>query len=522
MQNVWLVILPPLLVFFLSFATHRIVLSLMVGILSATMIFHDFAPIAALKTAGIRLWDKTELGNLTSWDGFLKSDNVQIYLFLLLLGIIITVISKTGGAYAYGNFVQKRLKNKTSAETSSLLLSLCFFIDDYLNVLMVSSVMPPITDRFKIPRVKLAFFSNIFAAALCILVPFSSWGAFIMSQFDSSGISLDAGSLVASTPFAFFVHAIPFAFFSIIIIFAGFFIVKTKISFGLMKQHEDLAQTTGNLYGNKKQALTKAVHHENGSVFDFVFPIILLVSTIFVGLFLTPLTTFQSLLLGAALTLGISLPSFLLRKKLFIKDLCPTIKEGIMLMLPSLVVVTLAWTFGEVLSQDLQTGQYIASKLIGTITITLLPLLFFIVTTMVTLGIGSAWGTIGIMVPIALPLVIQLSHLATPVTIQSLPIIIPTISAVLAGTIAGINLSPIADIVVMASNSTGSHHMDHVKSQQMYMLPVCIGTAVSFLIAGFMVNYHFLLSALIALLAGVIVACGLLALGGLKRRSKSI
>ena len=512
MQNSWLVIIPPLIALSLSFATHRIILSLFLAIISATFIFHDFSIIPAIKTAGVRLWNTTEISNLSSWESFLQSENLFIYAFILILGIMITLISTTGATNAYANFIQKKLKNRKAAETSSLLLSLMFFIDDYLNVLMVGSVMPPVTDRFKVPRVKLAFFANAFAAALCIIVPFSTWGAYILRQLEHSGVSPDlgSGSLVLTSPLNLFVNAIPFAFYSFIIIAAAFFLVRRNISFGLMHKYESIAQETGDLYGGKpmeKKGLDEhAGNQSNSTIIDFLFPIILLVVAVFVGLYLTNFVAAPSLFIGGITTLTISLPYFLIRKKVAINQLSSIAKEGVMLMLSSLVVITLAWTFGTILTEDLLTGQFLASKLTGSINIMFFPLLFFVISTITTLAIGSSWGSLGVVIPIAIPMVVASYSGASPYLLGAVPIVIPTLSAVLAGAVTGNVSSPIADIVVMASTSTRSHHMDHVKSQQMYVAPVFFASCVSFLMSGLLISYPTYVNALVSLGVGIVTA----------------
>ena len=512
MQNSWLVVIPPLIALTLSLATHRIVLSLFLGIMSATLIFHDFSIIPAIKTAATRLWETTEFANLFSWKAFLQSESLFIYLFLLMLGIIITIISTTGATNAYAAFVQKRLRSKKAAETSTLLLSLLFFIDDYLNVLMVGSVMPPVTDKFKVPRVKLAFFANAFAAALCIIVPFSTWAAYILRQLEHSGISTDGvpGVLIFETPFNLFIKAIPFAFYSFIIVTATFFLVRRGISFGIMHKYESIAEKTGNLFGGKTEPQTKkGITLRHGSLIDFLVPIVLLVFGVFLGLFLTNFSSAPALFIGGLIALGFSLPYFLIRKKLLLTQLPSVFHEGIMLMFSSLIMITLAWTFGSILSADLLTGQFLASKLIGSISLFLLPMLFFIVAALTTLMIGSAWGSMGIIIPIAIPMVTAMYPGTSPLTLQAAPMVIPTLSAVLAGSVTGNVFSPIADIVVMASTSTKSHHIDHVKSQQMYILPIFIATCLAFLMSGLLISYPTHINVLVSLSTGILCACGI-------------
>lgn len=524
MDSSWLVVLPPLLVLLLSFATHRVTLSLFLGIISATLIYHNFSIIPALKTAGMQILKKTQIANFLSWEAFTGSSSLFIYIFLLLLGVIITIITVTGASQAYGKFVQKRLRDRKGAETSSLLLSLFFFIDDYLNVLTVGSVMPAITDRYKIPRVKLAFFVNAFAASLCILVPFSSWAAYILMQLDASGVlpTITSETFIISSPLSLFVRAIPFAFYSIIVVATTFFIVRRNISFGPMHKQEKIAQETGNVFGGKPERSQKSQPSTAGSctMVDFLLPTLLLIATVIGGLFLTNFNAEPALFIGAITTLAIILPYFLVRKKLRISQLGKVFREGIDLMLSSLIVITLAWTFADILADFLGTGQFLASQLVGTVSLALFPLLFFVGTAATTLGIGSAWGAMAVMIPIAIPMLTTMHPATPPIPLESIAIAIPTISAILAGSVVGNILTPIADIVIMGSTSTQAYHMDHVKSQQAYILPIFLACCISFLLSGLLINLPLYANALLSLTAGMIASFSFVTLLDMKRKSR--
>lgn len=489
MQSTWLVILPPLLVLLISFTTHRIMLSLLVGILAAAGISHNFNPIATITSAISRLWEQLEFSNLASWHLFWnKSENLFIFIFLILLGVLIVMINKTGGSQAYVSYIKKKLKTKRDAESASFLLTILFFIDEYLNILTVGSVMHPVTDTFKIPRAKLAYIINAMASSLCIVVPLSSWGAFIIIQLYQSGVSLEktATTIVQTTPLDLFIHIIPFTFYSFVIIIGTLFIIRKRISFGAMRKHETIAEKTGNLYGGKqapKKATTTIVC--NGcTMIDFLFPIGILSGAVLTSLYFTNFDAPPALFLGSVIAIISSTIFFIIRGKLSVKMLPSFVYDGAKIMLPTLLVITLAWTFGSILKNDLHTGQFLASQFIGHISISLIPLLFFITTIATTMTIGSAWGSMAIMIPIATQMVASLMQWPSAIPIDHAFLLFPTLGAILSGSVAGSQLTPISDIVIMASTSTGAHHMDHVKTMRHYVIPMIIGTGVSFLLSG--------------------------------------
>lgn len=517
MQNTWIVILPPIIVLILSFSTHKVALSLLIGILSATFLYHDFSIQDALITAIKRIWETTQIANLSSWQLFWKSESLLICLFLLILGIIIILINNTGGSKAYVNYVNQKLHTRKAAETSSLILSLLFFIDEYLNILTVGSVMHPLTDKYKIPRTKLAFLVNAIAASLCIIVPFSSWGAFVLVQLHKSGITTEitAKAIINSTPLITFVKSVPYTFYSLTIIAATWFIVRKKISFGLMHKHETIAQKTGNLYGGKSpkkvpnMKLSENTNNEKNSILDFLFPLTLLSIAVITSLFFTNFVAPPALFLGSIFTFFASIIFFYFRNKLKFEKIFSLSKDGIMLMLPTLVVISLAWTFSTILKNDLLTGKYLATSIVGYLNITLFPFIFFLATTAVTLAIGSAWGAMAIMIPIAIQMLSSLINLPTPITLENATLILPTIGAVLSGSIAGIQISPISDIVILASTSTGSYLIDHVKTQQQYVIPIIFASSIAFLLSGLLASYHPLVNILIPLISSLLLSFGI-------------
>ncbi len=531
MQNTWMVLVPPLLVVILAATTRRVFVSLLTGIFSALLVAHDFSLTKVLPDMVKRIWHTTELGTITSWQAFWNTWYLFICLFLILLGIVITMLQHSGGAYAYGNVVSSRLKNKRQAEASSLLLSLFFFIDDYFSCLTVGSVMQPITDRFKIPRVKLGLLVNAMGAPLVVLLPFSSWAAEIIMQIRQSGISAIArtGTLVVADPFYVYMNVIPFMFYSFIAILSIWFIVYKQISFGLYDKHARVAEQTGNLFAGKMPVAkrTKDLSEEQikrSSILDFLIPIgTLFVSAMIAILYFGDWQCFgggnslmvalqnskiaAALFVGSVITLLVSTPYLVSRKKLLPGQLPGIFWEGIMLLGPSVGVLILIWTLSGLLRTDLATGQYLASLLIGKINIAYLPLMFFVVAIITSSTMGSAWGTIGIHIPIAVPMLASLLHLQAPVFVASVPVLFPLLGAIVSGAVIGNHLSPISDTMLMSSTSSGSYHIDLVKTQFSFTLPCIIASAVAFLIAGFLASHvSIYVNMLVSLSAGILLS----------------
>ena len=184
-------------------------------------------------------------------------------------------------------------------------------------------------------------------------------------------------------------------------------------------------------------------------------------------------------------------------------------------MVPSIMILLLAWTMGNLLREDLLTGSYLATILLGHITITLFPLLFYIVSFLTSFAIGSSWGTMAIMFPIAMPMLISFMGIALPAQLEQLPLLFPVLGAILSGGVLGDHISPISDTTVMSSASTGSNHIDHVRTQMGYAAPVAIATGLAFLVAG-ITDPSKNISYVLSLGSGLISCLGMLYLLGRK------
>lgn len=526
MQNSLITIVPPLLVLILAFTTHKILFSLFSGIIFGSFIYNNFAIIPSIKNIFSTIWKTTEFENLTSFASFAQSNNLLLFIFLITLGSIITLMDYSGGSKAFQTFMQKKIKTPKGAQTAAMLISNFFFLDDYFSCVTVGSIMYPITDKFKIARAKLAFLVNSLAPTLAVIIPISSWSAAISLNISNAGVSAIANNnpLILADPFFLYLSVIPFVFYSFIMIPSVWFIVKNKISFGIINKHENIAKQTGNIFGGKKDLIKKQKIIINKSVqmIDFLFPLILLISSIITLIFYTGnfkyfggtnslINTIQqskpvlSLMLGTLITLISSIIFSIIRKVIKIKDIYHILMEGVNLLGPSIFILILAWSFTTILNEQLLTGNYLASLSIKYVNIKLLPLLFYVITTLTAIAIGSAWGAMAIMIPISINMLTSFSNLAQPIPVELLPMIYPILGAILSGSVSGNHISPTSDTMVMSAKSCGINHMDHVKSQQAYSFPAITSTAIAFLISGILIG-----TISINMVMLISLACGLL------------
>ena len=417
----------------------------------------------------------------------------------------------SGGTSAYGKIIKNTLKNARSAKFSTIMLSLLFMIDEFFSCLTVGSIMRPLSDTFKIPRAKLAFLVDSLSSPLVVIVPFSTWIAMFLMQLDKAGIStnLDDKPIFLADPFTTYLKTVPFVFYSFIILITVWFIVKKNISFGLMRTHEQIAEKTGNLFGGKEplKSTNEKEKPQNETVYDFILPI---GSLIFFALaiFLYTKDSFLAFFFGSALSFSINATHMLVRKKIQLISLKEAFQEGFSLMIGSIQILILAWTFSTILKNDLQTGQYIAHLLLGAISSTLFPLIFFIAAFLTSVATGSSWGAFAVMVPVAVPMLATFFGAPVPAALADVKLLLPVLGSIFAGGVAGEHISPIGTTTIMSATSCGSYLQDHIWTQVPYALPPIIGTAIAYLCAGLLINYPYWLIISSSIAIGLIISLG--------------
>lgn len=124
-------------------------------------------------------------------------------------------------------------------------------------------------------------------------------------------------------------------------------------------------------------------------------------------------------------------------------------------------------------SYRLSTGAWLKDLLSGW-DARWLPTIIFILSSFVAFATGSSWGTMGIIMPLAIPLAFSQLNIASLDESLSSPVMLASIGGVLSGAIFGDHCSPISDTTVLSSQASGCDHMAHVITQLPYALTVGI------------------------------------------------
>lgn len=469
MSGTFWAVLPPVIAIVLALLTKEVYISLFIGIIAGCLLFTGGNVIFAVNSTFEIMGGKV-------------SENVDILIFLVLLGIIVALISKSGASRAYGNWAVKTIRSKRGSLLATTCLGAVIFVDDYFNCLTVGTVMRPVTDRHNISRAKLAYIIDATAAPVCIIAPISSWAAAV-------GSSLPKDSTIDG--FSLFLQTIPFNFYALFTIVFMLFIIFSGIDFLAMKKVEDSGiSKTPSLEFEE----FKIVGH--GTVLDLILPILALILScigfmlytggFFQGISLTEAfancIAARSLVLGSFFTIVFTFFLYLFRKIITFTQFCDSFTEGFKAMAPSILILCLAWTLSGICSPDyLDLQGYVAVLVAKAQSLnSLLPSLFFLVSLGLAFATGTSWGTFGILIPIA-----------AGVFSTAPDMIVISVAAILAGAVCGDHISPISDTTILSSTGAQCNHIEHVNTQIPYALCVAACSLLGFLVAGLTRNGYF-------------------------------
>lgn len=175
----FLSVLPPLVALVLAFITKEVITSILSGVFVGTIIYTVMKRLPIYNAISIVISLLVEK----------MSEEMEMVIFITLLGGLIIIMKNSGGARAYGIWAIQRVKTRIGTEFSAMFMSFIFFVDDYFNCLTTSTVLKPLARSNAVSMEKLAFIIHAIANNICLLVPFSSWAAAIASNIKDAGIS---------------------------------------------------------------------------------------------------------------------------------------------------------------------------------------------------------------------------------------------------------------------------------------------------------------------------------------------
>lgn len=454
-------LVPALLTIAVAFYSKNVMLALVSGIISGSLLLAGFNPLHAMQIA-IENQVLKEVVNGTQ---------IQVVLVIFIIGGFVKLLEVSGGAGAFARKASSIVTSRSKAQVIVWFSGLGIFFTDSGNSLIIGPLYRSVFDEFKICREKLAYILDTTSSPISILIPFISWGAYIMSLIEKSYAEIGLNE----ESFTVLIKVIPYQFYAFLALATVPIVVFMKKDYGPMKvaQARYLAKIVAENAAPIKEMSEesfkeKKLPEEEPEITDdrigiFLYPLGVMI--LLIGGLITWHATHDGIstvhirstmiiaYLSASLTCAEMMRRYLSMS--YTQSLGVFIKGAESMVYISIVLV-LAWALGSV-NADVHTADYIASLIGDSLPPMYFPMIVFVLGAIISLSTGSSYGTFAILMSIAVPVGFDLGAS-----------IYLTIAAVLSGGLFGDHVSPISDTTVLASVGAQCPHLEHVSTQAAY------------------------------------------------------
>ncbi len=474
----WVSVLPPLVAILIALLLRNVIPALLVGIWLGAAALRSFTPQGIFG------------GLLDSFQVFVvgalaNPDNASIILFSMMIGGMVGIITRNGGMARIVQIIVRRARTAIAGQVSVWMMGMMIFFDDYSNTLVVGNTARPLTDKLRVSREKLAYIVDSTAAPVVCLALITTW---IGYEVGLIGAALRGIPEIDEAAYTVFLRSIPYSFYPILAIIFVISVASSGRDFGPMYKAEvrarggqvsplasaDLPAMQGDTLDAKPDVPLRAV--------NAFIPLIVLIIALLGGLYVTGDGETLTEVIGSAdaykAMLWASLLGALTAAVMTVGQKILTAEEtvdawygGVRAMLFAMIVLVLAWALSSV-SEALHTADYLVSVLADTLPPPLLPAIVFVLSAITAFTTGTSWGTMGILMPLVIPLtwaVMGVSGMQEP---EHMHILYSAIACNLAGAVWGDHCSPISDTTVLSSMASGCDHIAHVRTQLPYAMTV--------------------------------------------------
>jgi tetracycline resistance efflux pump len=385
--------------------------------------------------------------------------------FTLLLGAFAGILEKSGGFET----LLRRILSGGGAGARRLLGGtwlvgmLCFF-DGLASSLLAGRIARPMADRAGVSRERLAWVVDSTGSPVACVAFISTW---IATQLSLIQQGLESAPFRAE-PYAMFFQSIPANAYCLLTLMLVPLAIFTGYQPRAMRKYQPVPP--GDIVPNNQSP---------APVRTVLAPLVVLVAAIVGGFpLLSPdavdvlsaegwKQAFSSdsgpyaLVAGSLLGLAAAVAFFPAARR---HEVAAAAVHGAGSLLPALVVLVLAWTLGGIF-QALGAADRIAALLATGGPVVWLPLWVFLLGSAMAFTTGSSWGTMGLLMPLALPATLAAGTAAglPPAELQALAAMV--IGAVFGGATLGDHCSPFSDTTIVSALASGCTSVDHVLSQ---------------------------------------------------------
>jgi Na+/H+ antiporter NhaC len=475
----WTSILPPILAILIALLLKQVLISLFLGVWLGTWL------VSGTGFNGIftGFFDTISVYIVP---GIADPDRVSIIVFTLLIGGMVGIITANGGIRGIIGVLMKFVKTRIQGQIVTSFLGFLVFFDDYANTMIVGNTMRPLTDKLTITRAKLAYLVDSTAAPVATIALVSTWIGAMVAYIAAAEANMPDYTEAA---YLVFINSLPYNFYAFFAIAFVLMIAASGRDFGpmltsrmnLLRAKTDPAYDTYKIYHKDSTESIEKVEVAS-SWLNAAIPITVLIVSTISGLIITgsgntiqdiigSADSYKALVWGGLLAMATAGLMSMFQRLLTHEEMLKGMLKGMHVMFDGLMILVMAWALSDV-TVALGTADYLVSVFDGVLNPYWVPVLIFIISAGTSFATGSSWGTMGILMPISVPLVWNLGITAGLPPEVANELIYASVSAVLAGSVWGDHCSPISDTTILSSIASQCDHIEHVRTQLPYAFVV--------------------------------------------------
>jgi Na+/H+ antiporter NhaC len=472
----WVSVLPPVVAIGVALATRQVLPALFLGIWVGAWALNGFS-VGGLWDGLLEVPNVWVLQALAPPDG--DTSHASIIVFTMLIGGLVGIIARNGGTRGIVRSVTRFTTDRRRGQVVTAGLGVVIFFDDYANTLVVGNSMRPVTDRLRISREKLAYVVDSTAAPVASLALISTWIGFEVGLIDEA-----LGAVgVDESGYAAFIQSLPYRFYPVLALLLVFAVAWWGRDLGSMHRAEERAVREGRVSGadNLAAAADEEMEPKEGvphRLVNALVPLLVLVGVALGGLFVTgegdtvreivgSADSYAALVYGSVLSVLVAAVMSVAQRVLTLTETVQAWFAGVKSVLFVLIVLVLAWSLAAV-TDAINTAGYLADLLGEGLPLWVVPALLFVLSAGTAFATGTSWGTMGILMPLTVPLTYAIAQGEGRTDEQVLTVLYVAISTILAGAVWGDHCSPISDTTVLSSLASGCDPVDHVRTQLPY------------------------------------------------------
>lgn len=413
--------------------------------------------------------------------------NLCVLLFTLLLGGFAALLEHGGGFQAlFRRWLDGAGDRRRRVQWSAFGLGLVCFFDGLANSLLVGKTIRPLADHAGVSRAKLAYLVDSTSSAVACVAIMSTWIAYQLSMI-REGHRL--AGLETVNPFGVFLRSIPLNFYCWFTLILLAVVIWKNWNPGPMAAAEAAARPVdGSPDSNTKTMAATAA----GSSARALVPLLFLLLGLPAGLYwngaeggLLPVSFARvmeafgradaaKVLLHTSVLAG--LVAFAANARAIARRDNPeqVFLNGMLSLFAPCLILIAAWTLSSTL-KELGAARVLSELLVGRLPAFLFPAGVFLAGMAISFTTGTSWGTMGVLMPLALPVAIAFHG-------PDHALVSATVAAVFSGAVFGDHCSPLSDTTIVSSLSCDLEPTEHVRTQ----LPYALTAAALALLLGFL------------------------------------